>query len=214
LGWPWGGSDRVPSVKIGVQAAGADVSHSDGGQPGEDIEEGLSNEGLRSTEDVGEEGNEWIDQVVGDLGVPNGSSEGDQGIDGTVHIHGHSDLSLADESHGFNELAGSIQEDKSGNVGTNGTDVEAVLNETTDDGGSCTGNVGSSDSASIGHTVEGIQQVVPHGFLDGALVQLTDGADCLLQSLIGGQEEVFIPGVKDGCRDGCNCHQSQDHNLA
>lgn len=213
LSWPWGGADGVPSVDIGVQASGADVSRGDGGQPGEDIEEGLSDEGLRSTEDVGEESDKWIDQVVGDLGVPNGAGEGDQGIDGTVHVHGHTDLSLADESHGLNELGGSVQEDKSGNVGTDGADVEAVLDEATDDCGSGTGNVGSGDGAGIGHTVEGIEQVVPDGFLDWSLVQLTDGADCLLQTLVGGEEEGFIPSIEDGCRYGSNCHDPQNQNL-
>jgi len=193
--WSWGGDLGVPSVKIGVQASTADISRLDWRQPGEDIEEGLSNESLRSSEDVGEEGDEWINQVAWDWRVPNGSGEGDQSVNSTVHVRGETDLSLADQPHGLNELTGSVQEDKSGDVCTNGADVEAVLNETTDDGGCGTGDIGSGDSAGVGHTVKGIQQVVPHGLLDGSLVDLTNGANCLFKAFVVGEEEGFIAGI-------------------
>jgi len=126
-----------------------------------------------------------MDNIAGNLGVTNGSSKVDEGIDGRVHVLRNSDLTLTDQSHCFDELTRTIKEDKSGNVSSDGTNVEAVLNETTDHGSGGTTDICSSDGTRVSHTVKPVQQVASDGFLNGSIVKLTNGADSFFKTLIG-----------------------------
>lgn len=127
-----GGTYKIPPVAQNIRTSATDICRTERSQPCEDIEEHFPGEQFRPTEDIREEMQERTGNISRSRGITSYSGEIDQGVDCAVQIHRDTNLIGTDQPEHFNKLGWPIQEDQTGQVDSNRTEVETVLDETCD----------------------------------------------------------------------------------